>query len=107
MLRVAPFGEIQLRDPIHLIVGVRRRVVVEDESTHAGRDADLDRLVGRGVAVVREPRVFLGQEVRVVDHGVDALQALDERTDRIASSAALSASDSGSGPDRKCCLCST
>ena len=53
-------------------------MVIEDEPANLGLDADLDRLVGRRVTVVREARVLLGQEVRVVDDGVHALETAHE-----------------------------
>ena len=99
--------EVARRDLIHLIVAVRRRVVIEHEPAHLRLGADLERLIGRRVAVVREPRVLLGQEVRVVDDGVDARRAGATSASRIAPSATRSSSVSGSGPVRKCCLCST
>src|SRR2546430_2977734 len=43
------------------IVAVRRRVVVEHELAHARLAADVERLVGRRVAVVRELGVLVGR----------------------------------------------
>ena len=54
-------------------------MVVEHEAADLRLGADLERLIGRRVAVVRELRVLLGEEVGVVDDGVDARQPRDER----------------------------
>ena len=80
---------VDLGNAVHLFVVVAGRMMIENETANASLTADFERVIGRGMAVMRKACVLFRQKLRVVDHCVDAFERGDDAAPQLAENFAI------------------